>query len=276
VGELIWSWNEVVLGQPLPFPSIADAGFLLAIPLAILGVFAFTSAPSRLATRGETVLAGAIVALSLLFVAWAFGLNHVYDSSSASPTAQIIGLAYPVGDIVTATVLVVALRRARRGEVGRMLLLLGGLAANALADSAFAYLTANGTYGSLGSVLDAGWVIGYLLIALAPVWPAGGATERRAEGPIERWQLGLPWLAVLAGAITAIRLALIDQSLDRFGTVLAGGIGVLLVVNQVLTHRDSLDLLQKSRLAEGQLARRNHLRHEIVKHAPLGIARDAP
>jgi len=273
IGEVIWSWNEVVLGQPLPFPSIADAGFLLAIPLALLGVFAFTSAPSRLATRSETVLAGAIVALSLLFVAWALGLNKVYDSSSASPTSQIIGLAYPVGDIVTATVLVVALRRARRGEVGRMLILLGGLASTALADSAFAYLTANGTYGSLGSVLDAGWVIGYLLIALAPVWPAGGATERRAEGPIELWQLALPWLAVLAGAITAIRLALADQTLDRFATVLAGGIGVLLVVNQVLTHRDSLDMLQKSRLAEGQLARRNDLLNEIVNHAPLGIAR---
>src|SRR5207245_4668849 len=179
IGEVVWSVYQVGLGIAVPFPSAADAGFLIAIPLAVVGVFAFTSAPSRLATRGETVLAGAIVALSLLFVAWAFGLNHVYDSSSASPTAQIIGLAYPVGDIVTATVLVVALRRARRGEVGRMLLLLGGLAANALADSAFAYLTANGTYGSLGSVLDAGWVIGYVLIALAPVWPARRATQRR-------------------------------------------------------------------------------------------------
>ncbi|HEX4837271.1 MAG TPA: hypothetical protein VFV03_01930, partial [Solirubrobacteraceae bacterium] len=57
VGELIWSWNEVVLNEALPYPSIADAGFLLALPLAIVGVFAFTSAPTRLATRGETVLA---------------------------------------------------------------------------------------------------------------------------------------------------------------------------------------------------------------------------
>ncbi len=177
LGEVIWSIYQVGLGVAVPFPSAADAGFLGAIPLAVAGVFAFTSAPTRLTSRGEALLAGAIVALSLLFVAWASGLGQVYEMSPASPAAQFIGLAYPVGDIITATVLVLALRRARRTEVGRMVLLLGGLAFAALADSAFAYLTANGSYGALGSVLDAGWVIGYLLIALAPLWPASAISR---------------------------------------------------------------------------------------------------
>ena len=276
LGEVVWSVYQVGLGVAVPFPSAADAGFLLAIPLAVAGVFAFTAAPSRLTTRGEALLAGAIVALSLLFVAWALGLGMVYQTSPASPAAQLIGLAYPVGDIITATVLVIALRRARRAEVGRMALLLGGLAFNALADSAFAYLTANGTYGALGSVLDAGWVIGYLMIALAPLWPAGGADQQIAEGPIELWQLALPWIAVLAAAITAVRLAVTDQNLDRFGTVLAGSIGILMVASQVLSHRDSLSLLLKSQRTEGQLARRNSLLDEIMSHAPLGIARVGP
>jgi PAS domain S-box-containing protein len=273
IGELMWSWNEVVFGEALPFPSAADAGYLLAIPFAVAGVFAFISAPSRLATRGETVLAGAIVALSLLFIAWSFGLSKVYDASPASPAAQFIGLAYPVGDIIVATILVVALRRAQRAEVGRMLLLLGGLAFSTLADVAFAYLTAYGTYGELGSPTDAGWVVGYLMIALAPLWPARAVNERRREGPIELWQLTLPWAAVLGAAVTAIHLAVVGQRLDVFETVLAGSIGILLVANQVLTHRDSLDLLRKSQRAEAQIARRNALLDEIVNHAPLGIAR---
>ena len=273
LGELAWSWYQVVRGNDVPFPSVADAGFLVAIPLGVAGVFAFTSAPRRLTSRGEAVLAGAIVAMSLLFVAWAFGLGKVYDTSSSSQIAKLIGLAYPVGDIITATVLVLALRRARRGDVGRLLLLLGGLACNALADSAFAYLTANGNYGALGSVLDAGWVVGYLLIALAPVWPARAAETERQEGPIELWQLALPWVAVFAGAITAIELAATHQGLDTFATVLAGGIGVLFVTSQILSHRDSLDLLHKSQRTEAQLARRNALLNQIVAHAPLGIAR---
>ena len=273
IGEMIWSWNEVVRGEALPFPSIADAGYLLAIPFAILGVFAFTSAPSRLASRGESVLAGSIVALSLLFIAWVFGLGKVYEASASSPEALLIALAYPLGDIITATVLIVALGRARHGEVGRMLLLLGGLASNALADSAFAFLTANGTYGAQGSVLDAGWVIGYLMIALAPLWPAREVSEHRQDGPLQLWQLALPWVAVLAGALTVTWLAVTNHNLDQFETALAGGIGVLFVANQVLTHRDSLDLLGKSQHAEAQVGRRNTLLNEIIAHAPLGIAR---
>jgi two-component system, sensor histidine kinase and response regulator len=276
IGEVVWSVYEVFEGIAVPFPSAADAGFLLAVPFAIAGVFAFTSAPSRLATRGEALLAGAIVALSLLFVAWAAGLSQVYATSAATPAALLIGLAYPIGDIITITVLVLALRRARRTELGRLFLLLGGLASNALADSTFAYLTANGTYGAIGSVLDAGWVIGYLMIALAPLWPTTDEEVAPPEGPIELWQLALPWAAVLAAAVTAIRLAAIDQNLDRFSTVLAGGIGILLVGSQVLSHRDSLSLLVKSQRTEAQLARRNSLLNEIITHAPLGIARVGP
>lgn len=276
LGEVVWSIYEVGLGVSVPFPSAADVGFLAAIPLAVAGVFAFTSAPTRLTSRGEALLAGAIIALSLLFVAWASGLAKVYEQSPASPAAQLIGLAYPVGDIITATVLVLALRRARRTEIGRLVLLLGGLAFSALADSAFAYLTANGSYMAIGSVLDSGWVVGYLLIALAPLWPARGGEVERAEGPIALWQLALPWAAVVAAAGTAIELALSNQSLDRFETVLAGGIGILLVGNQVLSHRDSLSFLVKSQRAEAQLGRRNTLLNEIVTHAPLGIARVGP
>jgi PAS domain S-box-containing protein len=276
IGEVVWSVYEVGMGVSVPFPSAADAGFLLAIPLSVAGVFAFTSAPSRLTTRGEALLAGAIIALSLVFVAWSLGLRAVYESSSASPAAQLIGLAYPIGDIITITVLVLALRRARKAERARMLLLLGGLAANALADSTFAYLTANNSYEAIGSLLDAGWVVGYLMIALAPLWPATDKETWAAEGPIELWQLALPWLAVLAAAITAIRLASTDQALDQFLTVLAGSIGILLVGSQVLSHRDSRSFLVKSQRMENQLARRTNLLDEIITHAPLGIARVGP
>ncbi len=273
IGEVIWSVYEVGLGVTVPFPSPADAGFLLAIPLVVGGIFAFTSAPNRLTSRGEALLAGAIVALSLLFIAWAFGLAEVYQTSPASPAAQLIGLAYPVGDIVIITVLVLALRRVRRTELGRMLLLLCGVAAYSFADSAFAYLTANGTYGANGSLLDAGWVIGYLMIALAPLWPTTDMDATSSEGPIPLWQLAFPWLAVLAAGITAIHLATSDQQLDRFMTVLAGSIGILLVGSQVMSHRDSLSLLAKSQRAEKQVERRSSLLNEIVTHAPLGIAR---
>src|SRR6266851_3050963 len=273
LGEVIWSWYEVVQGVSVPNPSAADAGFLLEIPLAIAGILALTSAPSRMATRGEAVLAGAIVALSLLFVAWALGLRAVYDQSQQPVPATLIGLAYPIGDIITITVLITALRRATRAQLGRVLLLIGGLASNAVADSAFTYLNANGSYGAIGSILDIGWVIGFLMIALAPLWPVPAVQVKTEDGPIDLWQMALPWMAVLAAALVAIRLAAVNQTMDQFLTVLAGSIGVLLVCNQILTHRDSLDLLAKSRRAEAQLQARTSLLNQVILQAPLGIAR---
>jgi len=273
VGEAIWSWYEVFQGIAVPFPSAADAGFLLAIPLTIAGVLTFTTAPSRLATRGEAVLSGAIVALSLLFVAWALGLRSVYEQSQQPVPATLIGLAYPIGDIVIITVLLIALRRANKAQFGRMALLLAGLASIAVSDSTFTYLTANGTYGAIGSVLDIGWVIGYLLIALAPLWPVPAVERETEEGPIELWQMTLPWVATLAAALMAIRIAFINQALDQFLTVLAGSIGVLFVFNQILTHRDSLNLLVKSRRAEAQVQARTALLNQVIVQAPLGIAR---
>jgi two-component system, sensor histidine kinase and response regulator len=273
IGEAIWSWYEVFQGMAVPFPSAADVGFLLEIPLAIAGVLALTSAPSRMATRGEAVLAGAIVALSLLFVAWALGLRAVYEQSLQPVPATFIGLAYPIGDSVTITVLITALRRVGRPQLGRMLLLIGGLAANTVADSAFTYLNANGSYKAIGSILDVGWVIGFLMIALAPLWPVPAAEPHAEDGPIDLWQMALPWMAVLAAALVAIRIAATNQTMDQFLTVLAGSIGVLLVCNQILTHRDSLDLLAKSHRAEAQLQAHTALLDQVIVQAPLGIAR---
>ena len=273
IGEAIWSWYEVFQGMPVPFPSAADAGFLLGIPFAIAGVLAFTSSPSRMTTRGEAVLGGAIVALSLLFVAWALGLRSVYDQSQQPVPATLIGLAYPIGDIVVITVLIIALRRTTRAQLGRMLLLIGGLASTAVSDSAFTYLTANGSYHAIGSILDIGWVIGFLMIALAPLWPAPAQERATEEGPIQLWQLALPWMAALAAAIMAIRIAATNQTMDQFLTVLAGSIGVLFVFNQILTHRDSLDLLSQSHRVETQLQARSSLLNQVISQAPLGIAR---
>ncbi|HYR47722.1 MAG TPA: hypothetical protein VER07_02970, partial [Candidatus Polarisedimenticolia bacterium] len=85
IGETTWSVIEVGLGQGVPFPSAADAGFLPAIPLAVAGVLTFPSAPSRIATRAQAVLDGAIVALALIFISWAFGLGSVYQQNNQSP-----------------------------------------------------------------------------------------------------------------------------------------------------------------------------------------------
>ena len=33
-GQTAWTWYESVLGREVPFPSLADVGYLVAVPLA--------------------------------------------------------------------------------------------------------------------------------------------------------------------------------------------------------------------------------------------------
>jgi two-component system, sensor histidine kinase and response regulator len=272
-GEVVWSVYEVGLGVEVPFPSAADAGFLLAIPLAVAGVLAFPSAPGRLTTRTQALVDGAIVALSLVFVSWAFGLGKVYETSSDQPLAQLLGATYPVSDIVIIGVLLLVMRRASAQQRGAMFLLLGGLAANAIADSSFAFLNAAGTYGAIGSVLDAGWVVGYLAIALAPLWPAPFADAVGEEGPVDFWQMSVPWISLFGAAAVAMGLAVTGHGLDVFLTAIGGGLGMLLVASMVLLHRDTAALLVLRDRVEAQLEQRTDILNQVITHAPLGVAR---
>ncbi|HEY1456142.1 MAG TPA: diguanylate cyclase [Candidatus Dormibacteraeota bacterium] len=266
LGQFIWSVYEVGLQIAVPNPSPADIGFIAAIFLAIAGLSSFASAPRGTSTGARLGLDTLIVFLSLLFLGWELGLSQVFADTSAPMEARLVNLAYPIGDILIGTVLLLAIRRATGETQGRLLLLLGGLAANAVSDSTFAYLNLSGT---TAYVLDAGWVVGYLMIALAALWPSGVRDRSTETKPIDVWQLAVPWIPILAGGMAAIVLAILGHPLDVFSTVLAGAVIALLMASQVIAHRESLALLIQSRLSAATL-------NDVIVHAPLGVVRIAP
>jgi hypothetical protein len=106
-----------------------------------------------------------VIATSLLYSSWALVLGPVFRAGSTSVLEQAIALAYPLGDVVLVTVVFVVVARIRVG--GAPVLLLGaGLVSLAVADTGFAYLTQEGSYRT-GVPTDAGWFLGYLLVAAA-------------------------------------------------------------------------------------------------------------
>src|SRR5258708_39011865 len=130
-----------------------------------------------------------MVAMSLLFVSWAFGLDQIYRHA-ASPLSGWIAIAYPVGDIVIATAIVVALRQSIPAERARLVLIVAGLALNAFFDSASALLAANGNPSTFHDLLAAGSMYGYTMVALAPLYPAN--SRIRDETEIALWRVALP------------------------------------------------------------------------------------
>jgi PAS domain S-box-containing protein len=273
LGQLVWSIYEVGYGVSLSSPSAADVGFLAAIPFAVAGVLALPAAPNTRSSRWRALLDGAIVAGSLIFVAWAFGLGDVFLNSSLGGLGRTVAAAYPAGDIVVVTLLVLVLRRSRGRLRLSILLLLTGYLANLVADALFTYETVGGTFVSLGGLFDTGWVVGYLLVALAALWPTGDVVIDRSDSTVEPWQLALPWLGVVAVMVVAVWAAVTNRSLDVAATAVAGAVGALFITSQGLLLGDTVRLANRSRRAEVALQERTSQLNEVINRAPVGIAR---
>jgi len=260
-GEVVWSIYEVGLNVQTPYPSPADVGFLSAVPFAIGGIRAFWSAPRGTSSRWRVWFDGVIVALALTSTAWAFGLKSVWLSDSST---RILDLAYPVSDILIGTILILAIRRANQQQAGRMAFLLAGVASYSIADSAFAYLNAQGTFGAVGNVIDTGWFAGFLMIALAAVYPAAPPKPATQQAPLDLWQLALPWMTLLLAAAGDVYSSLTGHDIDLFMSSCTAVLAVLLTVNMILERREFLEMLTDIETA------RTTLNHEF-KTALVGI-----
>jgi len=165
-GEAAWSYFELLAGRQTPFPSVADAGYLLFAVLAVAGMLLWPSHALRGGGRWRGLLDGVLVAGSLFTITWVSALGSVVHAGGTGWFAFGVSLAYPVTDLVLLTLTVVVVAHARQASRSGLGLLAAGLGLLCLADSGFAYLTAAGSYAT-GSPVDAGWFGGFLLIAAA-------------------------------------------------------------------------------------------------------------
>ncbi|TMC52131.1 MAG: hypothetical protein E6J20_12930 [Chloroflexi bacterium] len=239
-GEVVWSVYEVGMRVAVPYPSFADAGFLAAVPFAVAGIRAFWSAPRGTSSRWRVWFDGVIVAIALTSTAWAFGLKSVWLSNSST---KLLDLAYPVGDILVGTILILAIRRASQQQAGRMAFLLAGVAAYSISDSAFAYLNAQGAFGSVGNVVDTGWFAGFLLIALAATYPSAAPKVATQQAPLDLWQLALPWMTLLLASAGDVYSSVTGHDIDLFMSSCTAALAVLLTVNMILERKEFLEML---------------------------------
>jgi len=244
-GQVAWTWYESVLGVDVPFPSLPDVGYLGAVPLAAAALLAVPLSAQTLAGRLRTVLDGLMIATAMLMVSWLTVLAPVVQAGGDSWVSQAISLAYPIGDVIAITIVLYVLLRSRQSatRVPVPLELIGGaLAAVAVSDSGFVYLTATENYAS-GSVIDIGWFLGYaaLLIA-ARVPPPPPAAPAQDDGPVRPLGLLLPYAAVgVALLATVIELAR-EGAIDGVSTWLGCALFLMLIVRQVLTLLENLSL----------------------------------
>jgi hypothetical protein len=144
---------------------------------------------------------------------WYFVLGPVMQQGTQTMLAKAVATAYPLADIVLIACLVIlALRPGEHTLRPAIRLLALGLVLVVVADSNFAYLSLHDAYAT-GMLLDVGWSLGYMLVALgafaARLAPTGeaattpdepGDTSRSASPLAEQrvWPSLLPYVLVPA------------------------------------------------------------------------------
>ncbi len=277
VGEVVWTYYEVAVHQD-PFPSPADAGFLL-LPLGACAALLLFPDDYSNYSLGRVLMDGLIVAGSLFLVSWVTVLGPLYESSADDDRLQlIVALAYPISDVVILTVAAMVLIRAQTHQRLVLTLLTVGMACIAVADSAFVYLGTKESYSS-GNTIDLGWAAGFLLLTVAA---AAGREDESRHGEADQ----LPGWASIWLPYTPLLLAALVAAAEPPGTLNTGPVLVMagLLVAAVL-GRQFLAVSENRRLLAkvAEQARRDPLTglanrtllYERLEHAMRLRERDA-
>jgi diguanylate cyclase (GGDEF)-like protein/PAS domain S-box-containing protein len=273
-GQLLWPWYDFHLHREIPLPSLADVGYLSSIVFAIAALASVPIGLTTISGRLRTLIDGFMIAAALLVTSWVTILDPVYKANRDATLAAVITLAYPIGDVIVITIALHVLLRARqahRRAATPLRLLTAGLFAMAVSDSGFAYTTATGSYAP--GLLDTGWFVGYVLVALAAIGHRSGESLAPAEGIEATRPLGLllPYaavgLAILTTSVEYVRHGYGSGFVFWARTFLI----VAMVVRQVLTLRENLGLTKhlESRVVERttELRASEQRFHALVQHS---------
>jgi diguanylate cyclase (GGDEF)-like protein len=259
-GQGAWTWMELVVGGTNPFPSLADVGFAASVPILLLGLFTMPVWPSGSAAKARAISDGLITAGGLVLISWHTVIGAIVNSPADTPLGQALSVAYPVCDALVVTVLLIMWSRAS-GARGSILLIAGGLGLISISDSTFAYQQAQNTFGS-GSVIDMGWVAGFLVLGLAALHALGRPIVT-GQVVAARWRsAALPYLPVLVTLAYSAFEQVQQGGISPFTLSVAIALFLLVLLRQGLAVHENISLMRRLEANESEL---NHR----AEHDPL-------
>lgn len=162
MGEMIWSYYNFILQVEVPYPSLADASFIVSWPLWTIGVLFMsfaTGAKFGLRNVGGKVLLG-LIPLAAIFLSYYLLIAVARQGSfeiAGGPVKIFFDLAYPIWDVVilTTALLVYGLSLDFLGGKFKwpVIVTLLGFGVNYFADFGFSYTTTVETFYN-GSWVD--------------------------------------------------------------------------------------------------------------------------
>ena len=247
LGIATWGAGDVYFAtelwdaETIPLPSPADAGYLGAVPLLVLGTLGLLRARTSNVEPMQWADA-AVGALTVAAISAAIVFDAVQDAAEGDTLAVATNLAYPLADLTLISLAVGALG-SRAWQLDRTwACLAGGMLAFLFSDAMYLVENARGSYEYM-AWYEPGWTIGFTLLAAAAWQPI---TRTTAAFSRER-------IALIAAplAFASVALALLAYGCVAGLNPLAAGLAVCalaaVMVRLLLTFGENRRILRSTR-----------------------------
>ncbi|WP_432970927.1 sensor histidine kinase [Dactylosporangium sp. CA-233914] len=274
IGRAIWAWYQLVLDVTLPFPSLADAGFICLPVFALVALISLATdrpGPGLLRRRSGQlvmVLDGLIVVGGLFVLTWATALGSVVRAGATTKLNYAVAIAYPVTELLLTVLTILLIAAASSAPIRLQLIILGtGLFSMSFSDSIFFYRLSRGAQ-SIPPLTHVWLVTGLALIAAAALTPIQ-ETPRWAVRPHARWgHLLLPYVPVAGtGVLFIVQLAR-GIPMDSVQIAVETVVIALLIIRQAVTLVESTNLVaSRARLVLAT----DHTRRQLERDLHDGV-----
>ncbi len=219
-------------------PETGDAAYIAALMLGVLGLALFPTVRPRGQEIVRMLLDSVVVGGSVLYIAvFAVAFREEVWQAQADPAAY----ALPVVDALLATLAVLVMTHSSTAERVPLVLVGSGFVLYAVADVAYA-LVGGTTEFTFGSPLDAGWVGGYVAIALAAQHPAASGGQDAGQRTVGSPVLGTLVTSSLFLAAALVRVGQAGDGRPWVADALWTAVLVAVVVRQILVVVDNQSL----------------------------------
>ncbi len=184
LGDLVWTYIEVVQGLEPPFPGLPDIFYTSMYIFMGYGIVSAALAYRGLVRIKAAIIGSAAIAVVSGGAIYLVLLREVLADPEVGLLEKVLNVYYPLGDVLLllapAVFIVLVVAQLGRGALAvPWRLVVAGLAILAVADSVYQWMEWQGTYQT-GSIVDLGWMIGYVLLA------AGASVMRDLIAPARR------------------------------------------------------------------------------------------
>lgn len=167
IAELIWTYYEIGLGIETPFPSLADAFWLIGYGPFIYYMFKTYKLFIRRTKSIHIVAISAIATILLAFYIYQIFISS--DLSSIDGIVQfLVSIAYPIGDVIFIVPAILIILNSGKGELTSIPWIFLAMLITAIADSIFGFTSvANIAADRIWSPI---YIAGYLVFAGGLFW----------------------------------------------------------------------------------------------------------